>query len=94
MLSLSLVRALTLPLSRHNIFETEDKLMMVVELVKGGELFTRILDSGPFPEAEARPVIKQVTVSRSCPPTSCCPLLTLPCVCVCEPGVGGVSFPA
>lgn len=81
-LSLSLVRGLTLPLSRHNIFETEDKLMMVVELVKGGELFTRILDSGPFPETEARPVIKQVTVSRSLSTHLLLPL-THAALCVC-----------
>lgn len=43
-----------------DVFETRDFLMMVVELVKGGELFARILDAGVFTEVEAKCIIKQV----------------------------------
>ena len=42
------------------IFETEDKLFLVLELVTGGELFDRIVAQGYFSEKDAANVVRQL----------------------------------
>ncbi|XP_071794131.1 calcium/calmodulin-dependent protein kinase type IV-like [Asterias amurensis] len=42
------------------IFETEDNLFLVLELVTGGELFDRIVAQGYFSEKDAANVVKQL----------------------------------
>jgi len=45
----------------HEMFETNKKIHMVMELLTGGELFDRIVAKGNFSEAEAASVIASVT---------------------------------
>ena len=44
----------------HKIFETEVHLCLVMELVEGGELFDHLLEHGPFAEADARCIMRQL----------------------------------
>lgn len=41
-------------------FETTHKLFIVMELVKGGDLFDRIIDKGRYSESEAREVMRML----------------------------------
>jgi protein serine kinase H len=47
-------------LSATQVFETTDKLYMVVELATGGELFERIVARGAFSEQDAVRVLRMV----------------------------------
>lgn len=47
----------------YEIFETEKKLYMVLELVTGGELFDRIVAKGSYSEKEASFVIKEIAAA-------------------------------
>lgn len=42
------------------IYETENHLSLVMELVNGGELFYKIVDKGSYSEGEARDIIRQL----------------------------------
>jgi len=42
------------------IFETDNQLALVMELVNGGELFYKIVDKGSYSEREARDIIRQL----------------------------------
>jgi len=42
------------------IYETDNNLSLVMELVNGGELFYKIVDKGSYSEREARDIIKQL----------------------------------
>ncbi|EWM29175.1 checkpoint kinase [Nannochloropsis gaditana] len=44
----------------QDIFQTEDVIYLVMELVQGGDLFDRIVDRGRYPEATARKLIRNV----------------------------------
>uniref|UniRef100_A0A6S8BCM6 Protein kinase domain-containing protein n=1 Tax=Aplanochytrium stocchinoi TaxID=215587 RepID=A0A6S8BCM6_9STRA len=44
----------------HDHFCTLDKIYIVLELIKGGELFERIVDSGGLPEKEAQVIFTQL----------------------------------
>eukprot|EP00310_Coccolithus_braarudii_P021903 CAMPEP_0183343852 /NCGR_PEP_ID=MMETSP0164_2-20130417/9670_1 /TAXON_ID=221442 /ORGANISM="Coccolithus pelagicus ssp braarudi, Strain PLY182g" /LENGTH=323 /DNA_ID=CAMNT_0025514755 /DNA_START=1 /DNA_END=969 /DNA_ORIENTATION=- len=44
----------------HEIIEDEDELLLIMELVEGGELFDRVNKKGPFDEAAARGVMRQL----------------------------------
>jgi serine/threonine-protein kinase Chk2 len=44
----------------EKVYETEDTLYLVLELVTGGELFDRIVSKGSFKEDEARPLFRQM----------------------------------
>lgn len=37
----------------YDVYETDDKLCLIMELVTGGELFDRIVDRGPYTERDA-----------------------------------------
>jgi calcium/calmodulin-dependent protein kinase I len=41
-------------------FETTHKLFIVMELIKGGDLFDRIIDKGKYSEFEAREVMRML----------------------------------
>jgi serine/threonine protein kinase len=43
-----------------NVFETKEKIFIVTELVKGGDLFDRIVKRRRFPESVARTLISQI----------------------------------
>lgn len=43
-----------------SVFETEQQIYLVLELVKGGELYDRIVDEGEFTEDEAREIVIQI----------------------------------
>lgn len=43
-----------------DVFETDDKLYLVMELVHGGELFDRVVSRDSYSEAEAKIVAKQL----------------------------------
>jgi len=47
-------------LSLHEIFETENEISMVIELVTGGELFFRIVEQGSYSEGDAASIVKQI----------------------------------
>jgi len=42
------------------VYETEQQIYLVLELVKGGELYDKIVDEGEYTENEAREIIFQV----------------------------------
>jgi len=42
------------------LFETDDKLYLVMELVTGGELFDKIVEKGQYSEKEASTVVKKI----------------------------------
>jgi len=42
------------------IFDTDQKLSLVMELVNGGELFYKIVDKGSYSEVEARDIVRQL----------------------------------
>jgi calcium/calmodulin-dependent protein kinase I len=42
------------------IFDTDQKLSLVMELVNGGELFYKIVDKGSYSELEARDIVRQL----------------------------------
>lgn len=42
------------------IFDTDHKLSLVMELVNGGELFYKIVDKGSYSEVEARDIVRQL----------------------------------
>jgi len=42
------------------IFDTDSKLSLVMELVNGGELFYKIVDKGSYSELEARDIVRQL----------------------------------
>lgn len=42
------------------IFDTDTKLSLVMELVNGGELFYKIVDKGSYSELEARDIVRQL----------------------------------
>jgi len=42
------------------VFETEQFISIVLELVRGGELYDKIVDEGEFSDEEARPIVLQV----------------------------------
>lgn len=44
----------------HDIFETDDELCLVMELVEGGELFDYLCAHGPFKEDDARCIMDQL----------------------------------
>lgn len=44
----------------HEVFETKEKIYLQMELVRGGELFDRIVEKGYFSERDARRVISAV----------------------------------
>ena len=44
----------------YDIFETRDELMLVVELVQGGELFEHLVDNGAYSETVARHHIRMI----------------------------------
>lgn len=44
----------------YEIFDTDQKLSLVMELVNGGELFYKIVDKGAYTELEARDIIRQL----------------------------------
>jgi len=44
----------------HDMYDSKDKLYIVMELVTGGELFDRIIDAGHFSETEAAKCFKQL----------------------------------
>jgi calcium/calmodulin-dependent protein kinase I len=43
-----------------HVIETKNKLYFIMELIKGGELFDKIIDKGSFNETEARYIIIQI----------------------------------
>ena len=45
------------------MYETKAKLFMVMELLKGGELFSRIADQGYFSEKMAADLCQQIASS-------------------------------
>eukprot|EP01121_Diplochlamys_sp_Union-15-3_P020598 TRINITY_DN8061_c0_g1_i1.p1 TRINITY_DN8061_c0_g1~~TRINITY_DN8061_c0_g1_i1.p1 ORF type:complete len:373 (+),score=90.70 TRINITY_DN8061_c0_g1_i1:3-1121(+) len=47
-------------LKLHEIYESDDKVYIVMELVNGSELFDRIVDKGYYTEKNAINVIKQI----------------------------------
>jgi len=44
----------------HDMYDSKEKLYIVMELVTGGELFDRIIDAGHFSETEAAKCFKQI----------------------------------
>ena len=44
----------------HEIFETDDELFLVMELVEGGELFDHLYNHGPFTEQDACNIMHQL----------------------------------
>ncbi len=44
----------------HDMFESKEKIYIVMELLTGGELFDRIIDAGHFSETEAANCFKQI----------------------------------
>jgi len=44
----------------YEIFDTDSKLSLVMELVNGGELFYKIVDKGSYSEVEARDIVRQL----------------------------------
>ncbi|XP_071449784.1 calcium/calmodulin-dependent protein kinase type IV-like isoform X2 [Hetaerina americana] len=42
------------------VFETENELMIVMEMASGGELFERIVEQGSFSEEDAASAVKQI----------------------------------
>lgn len=44
----------------YEIFDTDTKLSLVMELVNGGELFYKIVDKGSYSEVEARDIVRQL----------------------------------
>lgn len=58
----------------HDIFEDDRELCLIMELVDGGELFDYLVDHGPFAEADARCVMRQLLQARAAaerPPLLC-----------------------
>jgi serine/threonine-protein kinase Chk2 len=47
-------------ISYLEIYDTEDTLYIVLELATGGELFDRLVNTGPFKESEAKIVFRQM----------------------------------
>ena len=45
----------------YNVFDTPKRLYILLELVKGGELFDRLVDRGAFSESKARHIFRQLT---------------------------------
>ena len=41
-------------------FESDTKLFIVMELIRGGDLFDRIVDKGKYDETSARNVMKKI----------------------------------
>jgi len=44
----------------YGCYKTEDKVVFVLELMNGGELFERLVHKGAYTEAEARPAFRRV----------------------------------
>nr|CAD7398150.1 unnamed protein product [Timema cristinae] len=44
----------------REVFETDDEIQLVLELVTGGELFERIVEQGQFSEKDAAGAVKQI----------------------------------
>ena len=44
----------------RDVFETPDTVVIVTELVEGGELFDRLVKRGPFSERAAAAVVRQI----------------------------------
>jgi len=44
----------------QEVFETETFIYLVLELVKGGELYDKIVDEGEYKEEEAKPIVLQL----------------------------------
>ena len=44
----------------HDMFESKEKIYIVMELLTGGELFDRIIAAGHFSETEAAHCFKQI----------------------------------
>jgi len=42
------------------VFETDDHIYLVLELVKGGELYDKIVDDGEYSEDEAKEIVLQI----------------------------------
>jgi len=47
-------------LQLREVFETDDKIQLVTELVSGGELFEKIVEVGSYTEPDAANIVKQV----------------------------------
>jgi len=47
-------------LSLHEIFETENEISMIIELVTGGELFFKIVEQGSYSEGDAAGIVRQI----------------------------------
>jgi len=45
----------------EDVFETEDKIIMVMEHMKGGELFDYVVDRGTLSEEEASNILRKIT---------------------------------
>jgi calcium/calmodulin-dependent protein kinase I len=43
-----------------DIYETPQKIFLIMELVSGGELFDRIIDRGHFSEADASDLVRSI----------------------------------
>lgn len=43
-----------------DLYETEEEVVMVIELVTGGELFYKIVDRGAYSEADAAGIVRQL----------------------------------
>jgi len=50
-------------LSAKEVFETDDHIYLVLELVHGGELYDKIVDDGEFSEDEAKIVVAQMLIA-------------------------------
>ena len=42
------------------VFETEDKMQLILELVNGGELFERIVEKGQYSEQDAAQAVRDI----------------------------------
>eukprot|EP00965_Chrysotila_dentata_P171909 5672689-Pleurochrysis_carterae.AAC.1 len=49
----------------HDIMEDDSELLLVMELVEGGELFEYVNKHGPFDEPGARAVMSQLLQARA-----------------------------
>ena len=44
-----------------DVYETEDKIYMISEYMRGGELFDYIVEKGTLSEIEASDIVRQIT---------------------------------
>ena len=50
----------------YEVYQTENRLFLVMEYLKGPELFQQIVKNGPFKEKEACIIFKQLLESMQC----------------------------